>query len=340
MLEWLRKLLYGRFYKADDFMSQASQAYNRYSKSHQPSDLESTIEFYRKAHAKSNENYEQYPNILINLSVALTEFGEISGTANSDHRFSEPIDLLGIARRFMESKQASDRPQTYPNVLISLGRLYLNRYREKKAEEDFRASIEAYEHVRSSTPSSSLQYCTSLIEHAAVLWTACEVQPSKDEDAARLEQALAYLGEARQGNHPDLEGECYKHLAAVHDLLYRETSSKNLKKAMTHLDSAIEFNQNSVPLLQTKSDPALSATLLNLAKQRFARYTASTEKNEDDLSDAELGYQTAKTLAEKEHGSKDLLDKIDRLANNIKQYKKTATFRRGSADQYGSAFAM
>jgi tetratricopeptide (TPR) repeat protein len=310
-------------------MAQAAQFYLRYNNSHQLSDLESTIELYRKAHAKSNEKHGRYTSILINLAVALAELGEVSGAVDADRRYNESIDLLTIARRFMESRPQSDRPQNYPAVLISLGWLHLKRYRDSKTEDDFRASIEAYEHVRSSTPYASLQYSASLIEHAAILWSRCEVQPTRD-DAGHLEQALAYLDEARAGNHSDLEEDCYKNLAAVHDLLHRETISKDLKKAMMHLNSAIEFNQLSVELLQRKSGPALSATLFNLAKQQFARYTASTEKNEADLNNAEMDYQKAKSLAEQEHGSEEFLDKIGRLADNIKQYKMTATFRRGS----------
>ena len=233
----------------------------------------------------------------------------------------------------METK--SERPQNYSIVLISLGRLYLNRYREEKAEADVQASIEAYKQIRSATPPGSFEYCTSLTEHAAAIWTACELQQPKADDVLRLEEALKFLNEARQGNHPQLEGECFKNLAAVHDLLYREASTTNLKKAMAHLKSAIEFNQSSVRLLRVRTaDPALSPTLLNLARQQFSKYTATSEKDEADLRDAEMNCQEAKALALEEHGSTELIDKIDRLASDIQQYKKTAVLRRGSADRY------
>jgi tetratricopeptide (TPR) repeat protein len=330
MFGWFQRLF---FYKADKFVSGATDAYRQYNASYQLPDLEKTVECYRHALSKSDKRHDRYTFILINLAVMLIELNKHRNPVGVDaDRYREPIDLLTKARNSIESKPAADRPANYFTALFNLGWLYLDRYREKRTESDLRASIEAFECVRSSTPSGSQRHCSALIEHAAALWTDCEVRPEADSPS-RLEQALTYLNEARRGNHPDLEGDCYKHLAAVHDLLYREASTKNLKKAMAHLNSAIDFNQSSVGLLQDRSgDPALS---LNLARQLFARYTASTEKKEDDLKDAEMNCQEAKSLAEQERGSDpELLSKINKLANNIQQYKKTATFRRGSADQY------
>ena len=333
MFDWLRRLLFGRFYKADDFAAQATEAQKQYDKYHQPSVLEKTIEHYRSALDASGEQHDRYCSILINLAVALTDLGDI-GRGDPKTRYSEPIDLLSTARKFMETKSAQERPKNYSIALISLGRLYLNRYREEEADADLQASIEAYKQVRSASPPGSFEYCISLTENAAAIWTSCELQPRAD-DAPRLDEALKFLNEAHEGKHPQLEGECFKHLAAVHDLLYREISTTNLKKAMVHLKSAIEFNQSSVRLLRVRTaDPALSPTLLNLARQQFSKYTAISEKDEADLRYAEMNCQEAKALALEKHGSTELLDKIDRLASDIQQYKKTAVLRRGSADRY------
>jgi len=332
LMEWFRRLIFGRFYRADKSMSQAATAYKQYQRSHQLPDLERTIQAYRNALDNTNPKHGRYTTILINLAVALTELGELPGraTADIDHRYKDPIDLLGRARTFMEAKPRSERPQTYPTVLNNLGRLYSHRYRETKADEDLRASIEAYERFRSLNPPGSLPYCTSLIEHAAALWTSCELQPTTD-NVDRLERALVYLYEAHQGGHRELEGVCYKHLAAVHDLLCQENRSKDSKKAKKHLDFAIRFNQSCVRLFRMSADPALSSTLVNLARQHLARYADSTRRDEDDLKNAEMNYQEAKGLMEKENGSRELREEIDRLASVIKHYKETATF---SADQY------
>lgn len=127
MFDWLRRVLFGQFYKADDCVSQAAELYKRYNEilplSHQTWTIPSN------AIAKhSLKSGDRYAIILINLALALTELGNRT-TGGTDSCYNEPISTR---QRNLWKQRIALRPILLSSVLA--GSTLIGRGRGKTTQ--------------------------------------------------------------------------------------------------------------------------------------------------------------------------------------------------------------